>query len=141
MLSSLKARWIAALTSGEYKQGMAALAIAHDDGSRTYCCLGVLCDLLVEDGILTKEERKGYSEAIYRTVVVSSAWPMCSTDVIPAGVAEQIGVSRRGEVPGLYDREGDLVELVTMNDSLGLSFSQIAQVVDLFMPEEESTAA
>ena len=37
--SKLKARWIAALLSGEYKQGKEALYNNLDD---SYCCLGVL---------------------------------------------------------------------------------------------------
>lgn len=37
--------WIAALRSGKYKQGRAALRNADD----TYCCMGVLCDLYNAD--------------------------------------------------------------------------------------------
>ena len=36
----LKAKWVAALRSGEYKQGRDVL---HNNKSNTYCCLGVLC--------------------------------------------------------------------------------------------------
>ena len=46
MLSTLKSQWVAALRSGEYKQGIGALI---DDGrpdapiaDRLFCCLGVL---------------------------------------------------------------------------------------------------
>lgn len=35
----LKQKWIAALKSGEYKQGKACL---HNEDEDTYCCLGVL---------------------------------------------------------------------------------------------------
>lgn len=38
MPKELKAKWVAALRSGEYKQGIGAMRSA-DDG---YCCLGVL---------------------------------------------------------------------------------------------------
>lgn len=41
MAPELKAKWIAALRSGEYRQGRHALRKA--DGS--YCCLGVLCEV------------------------------------------------------------------------------------------------
>ncbi len=40
MKKELKERWIAALRSGEYKQGNSYLR--HDNN---YCCLGVLCDI------------------------------------------------------------------------------------------------
>lgn len=40
MNPEIKAKWVAALRSGEYKQGRGQLRI----GDR-FCCLGVLCDL------------------------------------------------------------------------------------------------
>lgn len=40
MNADIKAKWVAALRSGEYKQGHEHLRV--DD---SYCCLGVLCDL------------------------------------------------------------------------------------------------
>jgi len=42
MLSTLKSQWVAALRSGEYKQGVGELA-GRDQHATTYCCLGVLC--------------------------------------------------------------------------------------------------
>lgn len=45
MDQEVKAKWVAALRSGEYPQGKGAL---NRDGK--FCCLGVLCDVLVKDG-------------------------------------------------------------------------------------------
>lgn len=46
---SLRNKWIKALKSGRYKQGTSALChIDKDENgkvSRTYCCLGVLCQI------------------------------------------------------------------------------------------------
>jgi hypothetical protein len=39
-------KWVAALRSGKYKQGKGVL---HDQDKNTYCCLGVLCDLYVQE--------------------------------------------------------------------------------------------
>lgn len=41
----VKARWVAALRSGEYKQGCGQLRGCDDD----FCCLGVLCDLYAKE--------------------------------------------------------------------------------------------
>lgn len=41
MNSELKAKWIAALRSGKYKQGRSVLRTADNK----YCCLGVLCEV------------------------------------------------------------------------------------------------
>lgn len=40
----LKEKWVTALRSGEYKQGMGMLH-AVENGSDKFCCLGVLCDV------------------------------------------------------------------------------------------------
>lgn len=38
----LKAKWLAALRSGDYKQGKNYL---HNSAKDTFCCLGVLCEV------------------------------------------------------------------------------------------------
>jgi hypothetical protein len=50
MNPEIKAMWVAALRSGDYKQGRELLK----EGNQ-YCCLGVLCDLF------KKEAKKKYS--------------------------------------------------------------------------------
>lgn len=44
MNEELKAKWITALRSGNYKQGVGRLR-----GDDKFCCLGVLCDLVVPE--------------------------------------------------------------------------------------------
>lgn len=41
MNPEIKARWVAALRSGEYQQGTGGLRSEENE----FCCLGVLCDL------------------------------------------------------------------------------------------------
>lgn len=53
MNPTVKALWVRALRSGNYRQGVGGLA---DPGMGTeirYCCLGVLCDLAVKAGVIT----------------------------------------------------------------------------------------
>lgn len=45
MTPELKAKWVAALRSGEYKQGQARMKRIHEDDTASYCCLGVLCEI------------------------------------------------------------------------------------------------
>jgi hypothetical protein len=54
MRLEIQNEWTYALTSGEYQQGQSALAI-HDNDGPTYCCLGVLCELAANAGILTRD--------------------------------------------------------------------------------------
>lgn len=47
MNPDIKSRWIAALRSGEYKQGRKRLRHAG-----RYCCLGVLCEIAKNEGVV-----------------------------------------------------------------------------------------
>lgn len=45
MKKALKAKWVAALRSGEYKQTTGQLVHESVRGNLSYCCLGVLCEI------------------------------------------------------------------------------------------------
>lgn len=45
MDSKVKARWVAALRSGDYKQGRLRLRTTSKLAGDKFCCLGVLCDI------------------------------------------------------------------------------------------------
>lgn len=44
----IKTKWLEALRSDKYEQGRSSLC--NKDGRTTYCCLGVLCDLIDPNG-------------------------------------------------------------------------------------------
>ena len=48
MNPAVKAKWVATLRSGEYPQGVDTLRTAENE----YCCLGVLSELAVQDGVI-----------------------------------------------------------------------------------------
>lgn len=52
MRQEIKERWVTALRSGDFRQGKQKLARQMTRTMpMTHCCLGVLCELAVEDGI------------------------------------------------------------------------------------------
>lgn len=55
----IKQLWLGALRSGEYKQAKKSLRDGTDDGPDYFCCLGVLCDLAVQDGALPAPHKDG----------------------------------------------------------------------------------
>lgn len=55
MDKAIKDRWVAALRSGEYEQGVGALSYVDTDEKRKWCCLGVLCDLAQKEGVVTSQ--------------------------------------------------------------------------------------
>lgn len=53
MNQSVKAKWVEALTSGDYQQTKGALTrIDRSTGDVTSCCLGVLCEVAVKNGVV-----------------------------------------------------------------------------------------
>lgn len=50
MNPEIKKLWIDALLSGEYQQGQGYLHQIEDQESK-FCCLGVLCDLAIKNGV------------------------------------------------------------------------------------------
>lgn len=51
--------WAAALRSGKYQQGRNNLCTIATDGTRRYCCLGVLAELAVEAGVIEAVDAYG----------------------------------------------------------------------------------
>lgn len=104
-----RAKWVAALRSGEYQQGKQELRT--DQGS--YCCLGVACVVAIADGV---EDR----------------WPddggFTWDEQLPRSVRDWLG---------LASRAGDLVaeiegrkHLIALNDDAEFTFAQIASVIE-----------
>lgn len=49
-------KWIDALRSGKYTQTTGMLGEINDNGTRSYCCLGVLCEIAAQEGITEPKE-------------------------------------------------------------------------------------
>jgi hypothetical protein len=125
----IRARWTAVLRSGDCAQGVGKLNYIDDkDGIRKQCCLGVLCDLAVEDGII--EATQPDWEVLYG--------PNEETLVLPEEVVRWAGLS--SEDPELREfRPGDRSPRVktqmamtcsVANDTEGLTFAEIADLID-----------
>lgn len=55
MNREIRDKWTAALRSGTYRQGESKLRSSDDE----FCCLGVLCELAVEEGVIPQPELDG----------------------------------------------------------------------------------
>lgn len=128
MNPEIKRRWIAALTSGEYKQGRAALVISPDDehDEPRYCCLGVLCVLAQQEGVgefignVFKDDEDKYSDD-------EGSGRFESDAELTIGVQEWSDIHT---VYGLFFDEHDKAQtLATLNDG-GMPFSEIAKIID-----------
>jgi hypothetical protein len=104
MNADIKAKWIAALRSGDYKQTQGRLR-AHD----LFCCLGVLCDV-------TKDDAGGKWMPDDTFVWDGHHW----STVLPGGIQRFCGMP---------DGVGIVSELVRLNDR-GVSFAEIANYIE-----------
>ncbi len=120
-------RWVEALRSGDYTQGKRALAVKeYDSEDYSHCCLGVLCELAVADGVevtvVESNRTKSYDGAEAALPVAVRRW---------AGVTGRNPVvPRPHSVSSVYDH----TTLASIND-VGLTFDQIADVIEQNMED------
>lgn len=130
MNPEIKARWVAALRSGNYAQGRHALRRVID-GKDKYCCLGVLCDIASQDGIGAWVESNDHlsSRRLWKD----------SSDVIGAAltpaVAEWAGISDDSEFAPRLKHNGCRHWAAHLNDGTDpgakpLTFEQIADLIE-----------
>lgn len=117
MNPDVKARWLAALRSGEYRQGAGRLRRQDVDGA-VHCCLGVLCELAAADGVA--EYRHGLFYGL--TTQLETGF----NGVLPVDVKEWAGLSNG-------DPTVDGRRLSEWNDTSRLSFDGIADKIERYL--------
>lgn len=90
MNPEIKAKWVAALRSGKYQQGTGYLKRREANSAEyQHCCLGVLCELALEDGLkITTEERPAYMA--HNTISVTFG---IETTTLPPEVSKWAGMT------------------------------------------------
>lgn len=116
MNKEIKEKWVAALRSGKYTQSKQKLKTKYG-----YCCLGVLCDLAVKEGIC----KESPGEDLHNEEVMFDT----RTSILPDSVL------RWSEVDSLNPSiliEGKIYPytLAECNDTLELDFNQIADIIE-----------
>lgn len=131
MKPDIKKRWIEALRSGEYKQGKQQLKIVSSDPP-CYCCLGVLTDLAVKDGICAWWDDEGgtdYESGIYRADGTPYVDPY--REQLPNCVVTWANLD--DEAPRLLpsmNPDESYEYLSGINDEFGFSFDRIANLIE-----------
>ncbi len=125
MNESVKMRWVQALRSGDFKQTTGVLQrlqnMSYGDQKRPagHCCLGVLCEIAVQDGVISK----------YASDVVALTQFGNENKVLPGAVMQWAGLDssdpriEAGEPWGNHS-------LSHFNDSAKLDFNQIAHLIE-----------
>jgi hypothetical protein len=150
MNPEIKKRWIDALKSGDYNQGTESLCC-----NDSFCCLGVLCDLYIQDtknGEWFSYMAEDGNNDIYETkfVIRNEESNIVEGEILPSVVADWAGISLEKRntsvrfntstcdilVPkqeeytsNRLDIPKDHITLAELND-LGASFEYLADVIE-----------
>ena len=112
--------WAQALESGAYVQG--GCHLARDIGGRSkHCCLGVLCELAIADGVDVPKTGGRYSDDHGDGVLYAYGAEQAES-LLPAEVMEWSGILTGGGSWGVGQ------SLAQYNDG-GFPFSQIAEII------------
>jgi hypothetical protein len=148
MNPEVKALWLDALRSGEYKQGQGRLRKTEDDGTFSYCCLGVLCDLYIKQGqpnAAWKGDTYGGGVEYFSENEEGSTVDDYDMSLPPLHIVKWADIrndrnqlSSHGHLPitvgGVHSELGtveDFMTLASLNDAAeGYDFSKIAEVIE-----------
>lgn len=125
MNPDIKAKWVEALRSGRYPQSQGSLnrQVAFNEIPAGFCCLGVLCEIGVQDGVIARQDGVAFGggHAMYRLIEDGEKdsdhyW----ADTMPSpGISAWAGLD--------VSAESDLAE---MNDGGDLPFAEIAAFIE-----------
>ena len=122
MKTEIANRWADALESGEHTQAFGALTRSEDGSKRTtHCCLGVLCELAIADGVDVPKTGGRYSDDHGDGVLYAYGAEQAES-LLPAEVMEWSGILTGGGSWGVGQ------SLAQYNDG-GFPFSQIAEII------------
>lgn len=126
MIARIKALWTERLRSGEYRQIHRRLS----DTSNGRCCLGVLCDLAVEAGVVRREVAPG--DHVGRVIYVAVDNENDTGEgLLPMAVADWAGLSSRDPVV-IPTPSGSMAYRTAseLNDEKHVPFHGIADAID-----------
>lgn len=115
MDARIKSLWVDALRSGEYEQGEGVLA---EDGR--YCCLGVLCEVAIKDGVPLKRVDQGehYMSTLYGVGI------NLESHILPSVVTDWAGLNSDNPLVSVVVFAGDEEDIdvwLTYNEGMSLA--------------------
>lgn len=106
MNPEIKAKWIAALRSGKYKQGKFYL-----NTNARFCCLGVLCDVV--------DPARWADDDVWDHKYYTSEFGARLCETLPASLRKSLNIE---------DTQTDV--LIDLNDNKSKSFNEIADYIE-----------
>lgn len=143
MNPDIKAQWVAALRSGDYRQGREQLHTYDEEIKiERYCCLGVLCDLAIKAGVVESKllfadgraKKFGpvggadYEFESGELPEIVSKWAGLSVTYDPYDIGEDAEVDYYSN-PSVTDGPGR-ISLAEANDEKAYDFRRIADLIE-----------
>jgi hypothetical protein len=129
MNPEIKARWVAALRSGDYRQGTNRLCTRNPAGDH-FCCLGVLADLAVKDGACQWQDQVQHDPGRdLPTEVKPTDGILPSTLLTWSGLdnaCPEVQLSPASTASGYWSSNS----LTALNDAANYPFSRIADFIE-----------
>ncbi len=126
-------RWVPALRSDEYQQGHGMLK-SIVDGNVTHCCLGVVCEELVKDGVLPAWVTRQSGHGGGSQMIQGSYMYLPPEAITFLGLGSGDPDVEFSELFGDTIGEGgdavDTLSLTEANDDQGISFAGIANALE-----------
>jgi hypothetical protein len=141
MKAAVKTLWVNDLRAHPEAQGAGFLDYIDEDGKRKQCCLGRMCLLAVEAGVIPAPElRNG------RYFYLDDQWTtegekheaFAQAGSLPRKVAEWAGLTFDDGAPrdSVVIDPANGVDAIEANDAEGYSFAKIADLADANVPAE-----
>lgn len=126
MNQEIKQLWVKALRSGKYTQGRGKLhQYTKRTGLHSFCCLGVLCDLAVNAGIIPSPDKNIFVDSENNVVFSYGKYQTAS---LPVEVIQWAELKTGSPSVSTKD-DGRTMDLIVQNDS-GASFEKIANLIE-----------
>jgi len=142
MYQNIKKKWIEALRSGEYKQGRESLKTTNEHNNDSYyCCLGVLCDIHSRGTNTVWSGHPNYPVSNY----------LGCEAFLPHTVIRWAGLEDKVRLVVPYPDDcvennvditlpnGQQTSATKLNDDMGLSFVEIADIIESGVKEVPET--
>ncbi len=130
MKKKIAKKWAEALRSGEYEQRSGTLkAVLETPGAKgrvEYCCLGVLCEMALKEGVGMEEKKRSIPDSTCSLFLFDG-----ESAVVPPPVQKWAGLKTDMGSMSLRTSESGpgYSSLMEYNDE-GCSFSEIADVIE-----------
>lgn len=128
--------WVKALRSGKYRKGRNRLCAINKNGTKKWCCLGVLCDLYNEHNDPLKTEWKMdpwvNKSSLYYHHLSGSGGVRCETNnVLPQEVQKWADMS---SIQGKFKNKSGVTALSELNDCTKgkRSFKRMADIIEKY---------